>query len=401
MSPVNMREGGRGDIPFADRAATWQNARVRPIRQTFPRAARIRGALETPWTFQGFLGVFLVAALLSAAVAVHGSPSLRKGPYLLYTGDETTMMILWQLDESATCTLRWGTDASLTASSMTTQESGSDHQHKWLIRDLVPSTRYYYEVEAGDATYSGSFFAAPSSDVDAVKFLAYGDTRTFIDDHELVCSGIMSMISADPGYQTFLLHTGDWVEDGDVEVSWQEQFFSRSSENLLALQATSLSETMHVIAGHQMDAPHNFKVASAEGLAFDVESLYENCDILAPTGPFQVHTNHILSPRLLMRDALLAQLTNSATRLWRAKQLLGRLEDRSLDVEDMKSLLRDHFDGPGSICRHAKDESNGLEGVSKHAIIMDLEQGVMHDSAGYPCSTPFTTNAFDTPHQAA
>ena len=345
--------------------------------------------------------VLLVAVLLFAAVTAWGSPSLRKGPYLLYTGDEASMMILWQLDETATCALYWGLDAACSTGTLVSEEVGDDHQHIQLIGNLLPSTRYTYRIDVGDAEYKGSFLSAPTADATSVKFLAYEDTRTFVDDHELVCSGIMSTISADPGYQTFLLHTGDWVEDGDVEVSWQEQFFSRSSENLLALQATSLSETMHVIAGHQMDAPHNFKVASTEGLAFDVESLYENCDILAPTGPFQVHTNHILSPRLLMRDALLAQLTNSATRLWRAKQLLGRLKDRSLDVEDMKSLLRDHFDGPGLICRHAKDESNGLEGVTKHAIIMDLEQGVMHASAGYPCSTPFTTHAFDTPHQAA
>lgn len=168
-----------------------------------------------------------------------------------------------------------------------------------------------------------------------------------------------------------------------------------------ALQSTSLSETLDVIVGHQMDAPHNFKLASREGAAFDVESLYEHYDILPPSGPVQVHTNHILSHRLLMRDALLAQLTNSAVRLWRAQQLLGATGGASLDVENMKAVLSDHFDGPGSICRHGRDESNGLEGVTKHAIIMDLEQGVMHVSAGNPCSTPFTTHSFDTPHQAA
>ena len=157
---------------------------------------------------------------------------------MLYTGDEDAMLLLWQLDESAECTLRWGTDASSLDSGVTTSEYGTDHQHRWLIEGLISSTHYYYEVEVGDVVASGSFLSAPLADAEAVKFLAYGDTRTFIEDHELVCSGIMATISTNPGYQTFLLHTGDWVEDGDVEASWQEQFFSRTSPNLLSLQAS-------------------------------------------------------------------------------------------------------------------------------------------------------------------
>jgi len=41
-----------------------------------------------------------------------------------------------------------------------------------------------------------------------------------------------------------------------------------------ALQAMSLSEAMEVITKNPMDAPHNFKLASKQGAAFDIESLY-------------------------------------------------------------------------------------------------------------------------------
>jgi len=163
------------------------------------------------------------------------------------------------------------------------------------------------------------------------------------------------------------------------------------------LQSRNLADALAVIGGHQMDAPHNFKVASREGAAFDVESLYEHCDILCPASSVQVHTNHILSHRLLMPDVLVHELPHSVVRLWRAEQILGRRSWRSLGVKDMKVVLSDHFDGPGAICRHGQDESNGLEGVTKHAIIMDLERGRMHVSDGYPCSTPFAVHTFDEP----
>lgn len=198
----------------------------------------VRNALRTAPAFQWLIYILLATALLSTGITALGAPSPRKGPYLLYTGDETAMMVLWQLAESATCSLHWGFDMSYSVGAIESNEVGEDHQHKWLIQDLVPGARYYYEVQVEDARYAGSFFAAPSSDADAVKFLAYGDTRTFIDDHEQVCQGIVSTITADPGYQTFLLHVGDWVANGDAEEDWQRQYFSRSSENLLALQAS-------------------------------------------------------------------------------------------------------------------------------------------------------------------
>jgi len=162
-----------------------------------------------------------------------------------------------------------------------------------------------------------------------------------------------------------------------------------------ALQAMSLSEAMEVITKNPMDAPHNFKLASQQGGAFDVESLYEDLDIIAPTGPFLVHTNHILSRRLLIKDALLPELPNSAVRLWRARQLLAQMSGRSLGVQEMKTVLSDHFDLPNAICRHPRIQKDGLEGVTKCAVIMELENGRMHVSQGNPCEAPFETHQFD------
>lgn len=53
-------------------------------------------------------------------------------------------------------------------------------------------------------------------------------------------------------------------------------------------------------------------------------------------------------------------------------------------------MLSDYLDEPGSICRHGKNEGDCLEGVTKHAIIMDLEAGRMSVGVGVPCSTEYT-----------
>lgn len=62
----------------------------------------------------GVIGLLLVlvagqplAAQESTGEAAVG---VRKGPYLIYPGNNTEMMVLWQLDAPQPLTLRWGRD---------------------------------------------------------------------------------------------------------------------------------------------------------------------------------------------------------------------------------------------------------------------------------------------------
>jgi hypothetical protein len=163
--------------------------------------------------------------------------SIRKGPYLIYPGNNTEMMVLWQLDGTDTCTLEWGTDTSYSDGNIITSEYGSDHQHKHTITSLTPGSEYYYRLTVGGTQYTGSFLAAPDESELDLTLLAYGDTRTYPSDHNTVCDQIMSAIAADPDAQTFLLFTGDWVASGDNESDWTNQFFPRTQPGILDVQA--------------------------------------------------------------------------------------------------------------------------------------------------------------------
>jgi hypothetical protein len=163
-------------------------------------------------------------------------PAFKKGTYLIYPGDNTKMTVLWQLPMTQGCTLAWGTDTSYSTDSNTTTEYG-DHQHSCTITGLTPGTKYYYKVTAGTFETTGSFRAAPAADATSVKFLAYGDTRTYPASHSEVCAGINSTIASDPDYQTILLQTGDWVE-ADAEINWTDEFFNRSYPAQLQTEAT-------------------------------------------------------------------------------------------------------------------------------------------------------------------
>jgi len=161
------------------------------------------------------------------------SACLKKGPYLLYPDDNTKMDVLWQLTDTGSCLIEWGLDTSYSGESAITPEYG---KHKHTITGLSPGTKYYYRVSSNatdqDYQHTGSFVAAPSAQAEHVKFLVYGDTRSYPDDHDTVAAGMISTYTVDPSFQTMLLAAGDLVNQGKNESSWTNEFFDPTYSNV-------------------------------------------------------------------------------------------------------------------------------------------------------------------------
>jgi len=119
---------------------------------------------------------------------------------------------------------------------VTSSEYGSEHQHQYTITGLAPGAKYYYRVEVDGDYHTGSFLAAPATDAENVKFMAYGDTRTNPDIHDAVNAEMIATYTADPGYQTFTMLTGDWVSS-NMDAAWTWEFFGRTRSNTLQMQA--------------------------------------------------------------------------------------------------------------------------------------------------------------------
>jgi hypothetical protein len=64
------------------------------------------------------LVLFIVLALVNSSEGA----TVRKGPYLIYPGTNTEMMVLWQLDSSQSCFLEWGLDTSYSDGNAVTSE---------------------------------------------------------------------------------------------------------------------------------------------------------------------------------------------------------------------------------------------------------------------------------------
>ncbi len=121
---------------------------------------------------------------------------------------------------------------------MANDEYGADHQHACALSGLTPATKYHFRVTTDGVAYRGSFTTAPNSWATKLKFLAYGDTRTYPATHNQVAGAMLSTIADDPAFQSLSLFMGDYVTSGTVESVWTTEFFDPALTNVRQLMAS-------------------------------------------------------------------------------------------------------------------------------------------------------------------
>ena len=151
---------------------------------------------------------------------------MGKAPYVTYAGTNTEMEIHWQLTTTATCTFDWGIDTSYSIGTEQTQEYGNSHQHVYTVSGLTPGSKYYYRVTLNQERFIGSFLAAPDAGATDLKFMAYGDTRSYPASHDTVANAMVTTFSNDSNYQSLVISVGDLVADGNTESYWDNEFFN-------------------------------------------------------------------------------------------------------------------------------------------------------------------------------
>ena len=157
----------------------------------------------------------------------------RKSPYLLYTGKNSEMLILWQLKSKHSASILWGKNINYSDGSLNINEYGNDHQEKVLLKNLAPDTKYYYKVKLDNKpAYSGTFRTGAIESANKVSFYMYGDTRSDPKSHNLVAKAIMQAVSKDAKSQTFIISSGDLVSNGESESAWDSQFFDSQYTSL-------------------------------------------------------------------------------------------------------------------------------------------------------------------------
>ncbi|MFH1683686.1 MAG: metallophosphoesterase family protein [Candidatus Margulisiibacteriota bacterium] len=208
--------------------------------------------------------IFFAAFVLTGCeeTLILPTDSFRKGPYLLYTNDNSSMTVIWQATSASfNSYIEWGRSAAY--GDRAAVFGNSANLFRYTINGLTPQSRTYYKVTVDNDSYSGSFMTAPSNASD-LTFYAYGDNRDGpMAQDALLARLLIDMRALPDSRQTFCVHGGDLTYYGLDEDEWDTYFFNRQYSSTLDFLAQL--PVMAALGNHEGYA-RNFEHEDEPGL---------------------------------------------------------------------------------------------------------------------------------------
>jgi len=148
------------------------------------------------------------------------------------------------------------------------------------------------------------------------------------------------------------------------------------------LAARRLEEAMNACLLPQRASNYNNVIADVYGEAYSMEGSATDCEPLYIEGDLLAHANHYISPAMRHFEADRNDIGGSVYRHHRALRLLRENYGR-LSPELLQTLLADHANYPGSLCKH------GLESATVFSLVIHLNERRAWIGRGRPCQTTY------------
>jgi isopenicillin-N N-acyltransferase-like protein len=144
------------------------------------------------------------------------------------------------------------------------------------------------------------------------------------------------------------------------------------------LEQPNVAQAVALLQQHRLCSANNLVLADAGGHLADIEIRPEGVAEYTDTHPDRrVHTNHYVTTPFAPFET--NSLADSCPRLDRLNQLIHE-QWGQITVEALKTMLADHANDPGGICRHG---AAGFHTVSGY--IAEPAEGVLHVRRGHGC----------------
>ncbi len=144
-----------------------------------------------------------------------GNGVITLGPYVQNV-TPTSIVIMWKTDFPVESHVAYWSPAQ-DRKDMTGPHPMT--RHELALSDLEPDTNYSYAVLVQAQELFASTFTTAPDKPRSFRFVAYGDSRSYPDNHEAV---VQAIINNQP---EIVLHTGDLVGVGGNYEAWTPEFF--------------------------------------------------------------------------------------------------------------------------------------------------------------------------------
>ena len=175
--------------------------------------------------------------------------------------------------------------------------------------------------------------------------------------------------------------TGNALSPNDARTGIPKLFPVRK-----VLDARRIGEALDYAMPDSRASSYNNIVSDRNGEIYSLEGSATDCAWLYAIDGYLIHTNHYTAEKMQKFEECPSSIACSMFRSNRAMRLI---EDQlgSVTVESLHTLLADHVNKPGSICRHPDPGVNPLD-ISEtiFSVIYDLTKLEAHVLKGKPCT---------------
>ncbi len=135
-------------------------------------------------------------------------------------------------------------------------------------------------------------------------------------------------------------------------------------------------------------------IGHSDGEIIDLETSPDQVAYLRPEEGIITHSNHFVAPGH-GKSQMEKIAPSTLYRASRLRRLLLR-NANSISLENMKEATSDHFGAPNAICRHPNEATPPAKRtMTAGAVLIDLNDGVMHVADGPPCTYPYVAFRID------